>query len=69
MLCPKCGGQSTVIDSRMISGTVRRRRECEQCGHRFSTEETLYKFQRVDKPIILGDMITQFMNGKKEANR
>lgn len=69
MLCPKCGGQSTVIDSRLICGTTRRRRECELCGKRFSTEETLYKFQRVDKPIVLGDMITQFMNGKKETKR
>lgn len=69
MLCPNCGGWTTVVDSRMISGTVRRRRECVQCGQRFSTEETLYKFQRVDKPIVLGDMITQFMSGKKEAKR
>jgi len=42
MRCPKCGGQDDkVIDSRASreGATIRRRRECLQCGHRFTTYE------------------------------
>jgi transcriptional repressor NrdR len=42
MRCPKCGGQEDkVIDSRSSreGATIRRRRECEKCKHRFTTYE------------------------------
>jgi transcriptional repressor NrdR len=42
MRCPKCGCQEDrVIDSRASreGATIRRRRQCEQCGHRFTTYE------------------------------
>jgi transcriptional repressor NrdR len=42
MRCPKCGCQDDkVIDSRASreGATIRRRRECLQCGHRFTTYE------------------------------
>src|SRR5437016_12497543 len=42
MRCPKCGGQDDkVIDSRgsREGATIRRRRECISCGHRFTTYE------------------------------
>ncbi|MEI6078591.1 MAG: transcriptional regulator NrdR [Verrucomicrobiota bacterium] len=42
MRCPKCGCQEDkVIDSRSSreGATIRRRRECEQCTHRFTTYE------------------------------
>ena len=42
MLCPRCNESSTrVIDSRDLEGggTIRRRRECEQCSYRFTTYE------------------------------
>lgn len=42
MHCPACQKEETkVVDSRVIEhGTaIRRRRECEKCGHRFSTYE------------------------------
>lgn len=42
MRCPKCGGQEDkVIDSRASreGATIRRRRECIQCNHRFTTYE------------------------------
>ena len=42
MRCPKCGCQEDkVIDSRASreGATIRRRRECTQCGHRFTTYE------------------------------
>lgn len=42
MRCPKCGClDDKVIDSRASreGATIRRRRECLQCGHRFTTYE------------------------------
>jgi len=42
MRCPKCGCQDDkVIDSRASreGATIRRRRECIQCGYRFTTYE------------------------------
>ena len=42
MRCPKCGCQDDkVIDSRASreGATIRRRRECVGCGHRFTTYE------------------------------
>lgn len=43
MHCPFCGHEDTkVIDSRLAGegAQVRRRRECERCGERFTTFET-----------------------------
>ena len=43
MYCPFCGKQETkVIDSRLASegAQVRRRRECLDCGERFTTFES-----------------------------
>jgi transcriptional repressor NrdR len=42
MRCPGCENDATrVIDSRDLENgsTIRRRRECEACGHRFTTYE------------------------------
>ena len=42
MRCPKCGGnKSSVVDSRQAEDgkTIRRRRECDECHHRFTTDE------------------------------
>src|SRR6266571_3402740 len=44
MRCPKCGGQDDkVIDSRgsREGATIRRRRQCLKCGHRFTTYEEI----------------------------
>ena len=43
MLCPFCSHSETkVIDSRLVSegNQVRRRRECQECGERFTTYES-----------------------------
>jgi hypothetical protein len=39
--CPKCGSDlSAVVESRLqMSGSRRRRRQCNDCGHRWSTVE------------------------------
>src|SRR6266571_3301752 len=44
MKCPFCGHiQDKVVDSReaKIGDTIRRRRECVQCGRRFTTYERI----------------------------
>jgi len=50
MRCPKCGFQEDkVIDSRASreGSTIRRRRECLSCGHRFTTYEEIEKAARL----------------------
>ena len=40
MKCPYCAhSDSKVIDTREVSASIRRRRECEQCKQRFTTYE------------------------------
>lgn len=42
MRCPECQHNDTrVVDSRSLGGHIRRRRECQSCGHRFTTHERL----------------------------
>lgn len=50
MLCPVCGGQSRVLDTRTNDSvnTVKRRRECVECGKRFTTYEKIE-----DMPLIV----------------
>ncbi|MBO5575563.1 MAG: transcriptional repressor NrdR [Ruminococcus sp.] len=48
MKCPFCGYEDTkVIDSRPSEGKKRRRRECTNCGKRFTTYEV------VEKPMLM----------------
>ena len=40
MFCQKCNSEKTsVTDSRSDAGAIRRRRECQDCGFRFTTYE------------------------------
>ena len=51
MRCPICGYlESKVVDSRPTEGgtSIRRRRECLSCGHRFTTYERLS-----DNPLVV----------------
>ncbi len=46
MRCPKCTSiEDKVIDSRISKegSTIRRRRECLECGHRYSTTEAVVR--------------------------
>lgn len=48
MKCPFCGYKDTkVTDSRPSDGKKRRRRECTNCGKRFTTYEI------IDKPLLM----------------
>lgn len=60
MRCPYCGNKRDgVIDSRMSrnASSVRRRRECLKCGHRFTTYEYV---ERIPLMVIKKD-------GRREA--
>lgn len=60
MKCPKCGARARAIDSRMYKrGDVRRRRECEQCGLRFSTLESIVSFAEIN--------ITEELGGREKC--
>ena len=39
MTCPICGSKTQITDSRPDEDSVRRRRECLECAHRFTTIE------------------------------
>ena len=46
MRCPKCTSiEDKVIDSRISKegSSIRRRRECLECGHRYSTTEFIVR--------------------------
>ena len=48
MRCPKCQSESSrVVDSRQADNMIRRRRECENCGNRFTT------FERIEEMPLL----------------
>lgn len=50
--CSKCHNPTIVIDSRDEFNHVRRRRECVNCGYRFSTIEILKaEFDKMNKSL------------------
>lgn len=55
MRCPKCGGETTVVNSRLYSEDRVRRRECRSCARRFSTLERVIRegaAQRCEKCLV-----------------
>ncbi len=50
MQCPSCQGDSKVLDTRWVEeeNSMRRKRECTQCGKRFITYEKIE-----DKPLVV----------------
>jgi transcriptional repressor NrdR len=62
MRCPFCQARdSRVIDSRDLSGggAIRRRRECVECGRRFTTYET---YERVE----IGGLVVVKRDGRRQ---
>jgi transcriptional repressor NrdR len=64
MRCPKCGESETrVIDSRDLDeASIRRRRECETCGTRFTT------YERIEAPrltVVKRDGVRQEFDREK----
>jgi transcriptional repressor NrdR len=62
MRCPRCGQSETrVIDSRDLDeASIRRRRECEMCGARFTT------YERIEAPRLV---VIKRDGGREEFDR
>lgn len=50
--CPSCkSGKSWVVDKRnTVGGEIRRRRQCDDCGERYTTKEIVVPAQKVVQP-------------------
>lgn len=61
MMCPECGGDTKVVETRFGIDDLRcRRRECLECGCRFSTVEInmdVYKKLRPPNPKAIFTLI------------
>jgi transcriptional repressor NrdR len=67
MRCPKCGSRDDkVIDSRQSrdSSSIRRRRECLNCGYRFTTYEEI---ERSDLRVVKRDRTHEPFDRRKLA--
>ena len=81
--CPQCNGECTVIDGRFSNEqrAYRRRKECVECGHRFTTWESdiapkIMRTKRIDNAkkllqiteILNGNLVKQFKRPPKGVN-
>lgn len=60
--CPKCVGESQVIDSRPTPKAIRRRRKCINCRFRWTTLEV------TEGALLLEASTKRFARFKKELN-
>ena len=61
MHCPYCAfNDSKVTDSRVVENGIRRRRECQQCGLRFTT------YERIQATVL---MVSKHDGRREEFNR
>jgi len=82
MRCGKCSnGNSRVLESRDTGGSIRRRRECEGCGNRYTTYErterpnlavlkrsgTRELFDRDKLKSAISRSVGKFLNGEMET--
>ena len=74
MICPFCKNDNDkVVDSRVSGTSIRRRRECLECGRRFTTREyievqplTVIKRNGVKEPFQREKLIRGIMNSCKK---
>ena len=68
MKCPFCSSEdSSVIDSRKVEGgvSIRRRRECPECGRRFTTYE---RYEEAPLMVVKKDGRREMFDGSKLLN-
>jgi transcriptional repressor NrdR len=66
MICPHCSHEdSKVTDSRTVNGNIRRRRQCLDCGFRFTTYE---RIQTANLVIIKKDQRREEFSREKLAS-
>ena len=60
MRCARCGSlDDKVVDSRLArdGASIRRRRECLKCGHRYTTYETIEQGKPSTPFMVDGDVV------------
>lgn len=63
MICPSCTAEvSLVIESRKSPLGIRRRRDCQNCGHRWSTVE-------INRSDLMGAGLREFERAAKNIDR
>lgn len=71
MKCPKCGSKTFIFDSREKDNRMWRRRMCDTCGYRFTTEEITEEqysaLQRYKQ--IITDAVDLLKGAKNEKRR
>lgn len=64
--CSECGNShSSVIDSRGDGSTIRRRRQCDKCGQRWTTYEVKIVGNRVGRPRLVRKITYDLVHEKK----
>lgn len=66
--CPLCAETcNIVIESRKIKNAIRRRRQCEACGERFTTIESIGQPSKIKKPQLQRvDMLKRYIKEIEE---
>ena len=60
--CPQCGfPENRVIDSRPSKDSIRRRRECIECGFRWTTWEYSEKKQKTEIVLDVKEKVLEFL--------
>jgi transcriptional regulator NrdR family protein len=61
MICPVCAsGDSHVTDTRQVQNSIRRRRECCRCRHRWTTVEIMAaQFSEVERIKIAAETLVR----------
>lgn len=67
MYCPKCKKNTKIIDSRPLQDRngIRRRRQCLNCGHRFTTYE---EYENSENITDLKELHEKLKRGKAILN-
>lgn len=58
MMCPQCGGETGVTDTRRMPGSEQyRRRKCKQCGEKYHTREFVVpeKYLHLPQEVVLSN--------------
>jgi transcriptional regulator NrdR family protein len=69
--CPACGKRKLITcDSRPTFGGIRRRKECNACGYRFSTVEKVTVSRETRRvPIVAGKPTTRISDPRNQQER
>ena len=69
MNCPKCCGTTSVLETRADEESVKRRRKCLECNHRFYTIEIDADMYEQSKPIDKAAVQNALLDGYTELTR